>query len=118
MILLSYNCRGLASLHKKSSLKRMITLLGPQIILLQEMMGPRDFIKEALESWLPGWAFEAVDAVGRSGGVAIGWLSTMIRCDNFWSFRVGIGIEVYSQDIGIVFTVVNIYGLYQERLPF
>ena len=118
MILLSYNCRGLASPHKKLSLKRMITLLGPQIILLQEMMGPRDLVKEALESWFPGWAFEAVDAAGRLGGVAIGWLTSMIRCDNFWGFRAGIGVEVYSRDIDRVFFVVNIYGPYQEQLPF
>ena len=96
MILISYNCRGLASPHKKSSLKRMITLLNPQIILLQETMDPRDLVKESLESWLPGWAFEAVDVAGRSRGIAIGRLTTMIGCDNFWGFRVGIGIEVYS----------------------
>ena len=118
MIVLSYNCRGLASPHKKSSLKRMISLLGPQIILLQETMGLWDLVKEAVESWLPGWAFEAVDAAGKSRGVAIGWMSTMIRCENFWGFHGGIGIEVYSRDIDRVFSVVNIYGLYQERLPF
>ena len=110
MILLSYNCRGLASPHKKSSLKRMITLLGPQIILLQETMGLRDVVKEALESWFPGWAFEAVDAAGRSGGVAIGWLTSMIRCESIWGFCEGIGIEVYSRDTNRFFSVVNIYG--------
>ena len=117
MILLSYNCRGLASPHKKSSIKRMIALLGPQIILLQETMVPRDLVKEVLESWLPGWVFEAVDAVGRSGGLAIGWLTSQIRCESIWGFHVGIGIEVYSRDIDIVFFVVNIYGPYQDRLP-
>ena len=114
MILISYNCRGLASPHKKSSLKRMITLLSPQIILLQETMGSRDLVKEALESWLPGWAFEAVDAAGRSGGVAIGWMSTIIRCENFWGFHGVIGIKVYRRDIDRVFSMVNIHGPYQE----
>ena len=118
MILLSYNCRGLASPHKKSSIKRMITLLGPQIILLQETMGPRDLVKEVLEHWLPGWAFETVDAAGRSGGLAIGWLTYQIRCENIWGFLVGLGIESYSRDTDRVFSVVNIYGPYQDRLPF
>lgn len=68
MIILSYNCRGLASPHKKSLVKRMISLLGPQIIFLQETMGSRDVVKGTLESWLPRWSFEAVDAVGRLGG--------------------------------------------------
>jgi hypothetical protein len=75
MILLSYNCRGLASPHKKLLIKRMIALLDPQIILLQETMDPQDMVKEALESWLPGWVFEAVDVVGRSRGLAIGWMT-------------------------------------------
>lgn len=82
MIFLSYNCRGLASPQKKSSIKRMIALIDPQIILLQETMGLSDKVKAALESWLPGWAFEAVDAVGRSGGLAIGWVANQIRCEN------------------------------------
>lgn len=59
-----------------------------------------------------------MDAAGRSGGVAIGWLTSMIRCENFWGFHAGIGIEVYSRDIDRVFTMVNIYGPYQERLLF
>ena len=75
MILLSYNCRGLVSPQKKSSIKRMIALLDPQIILLQETMGMSDKVKEALESWLPRWVFEVVDAVGKSGGLAIGWVA-------------------------------------------
>ena len=65
MILLSYNCRGLASLQKKSSIKRMVAMYDPQIILLQETMGASENVKKALESWLSGWVFQAVDAVGK-----------------------------------------------------
>ena len=72
----------------------MIALLGPQIILLQETMGPRDLVKEVLESWLPGWAFEAVDVVGRSGSLAIGWMTNQIRCENIWFFQSRMGIDV------------------------
>ena len=53
MILLSYNCRGLTSPQKKSSIKRIIAMHDPQIILLQETMGPSEKVKEALESWIP-----------------------------------------------------------------
>lgn len=72
MIILSYNCPGLASLSKKSSLKRMVDMFGLSIILLQETMGQRENVKKALEICLPGWTFEAVDAEDRSGGLAIG----------------------------------------------
>lgn len=44
----------------------MVSLLAPQIIFLQETMGPWDVVKGVLESWLPRWSFEAVDVVGRS----------------------------------------------------
>ena len=118
MILLSYNCRDLASPQKKSSLKRMIALLDPQIILLQETMGPSDKVKEALESWLPGWVFEAVDAVGRLGGLAIGWVANQIRCENIWGFHSGMGIDVYSRETYRVYSVINIYGPYQDRLTY
>ena len=114
MILLSYNCRDLASPQKKSSIKRMITLLDPQIILLQETMGSSDKVKEALESWLPGWVFEAMDTVGRSGGLAIGWVANQIRRENNWGFQSGMGIDVYSRETDRVYSVINIYGPYQD----
>jgi hypothetical protein len=78
MIILSYNCRGLASPPKKSSLKRMVDMFGPSIILLHETMGQCDNVKKALETCLLGWNFEVVDAVGRSGGLEIGWLQRKI----------------------------------------
>ena len=68
MIILSYNYRGLVSLSKKSSLKRMVAIYELHIILLQETMGNSESVKKALESCLPGWAFEVVDAVGKLGG--------------------------------------------------
>lgn len=66
MMLRSYNCRGLASLQKKSSIKRMVSMYDPHIILLQETMGSSENVKKALESWLLGWVFEVMDAVGKS----------------------------------------------------
>lgn len=95
MIVLSYNCRGLASPHKKSSVKRMVSLLAPQIIFLQETMGPWDVVKGVPKSWLPGWSFEAVDAMGRSGGVAIDWIPALIRCEYIWGFRGGLGMKAF-----------------------
>lgn len=115
MIVLSYNCRGLASPHKKSSVKRMISFVGPQIILLEETMGPRDLVREVLESWLLGWSFEVV---GRLGGVAISWVPALTRCEFLWGFRGGLGLKVFCQDLDRTFMMVNIYGPYQERLAF
>ena len=81
-------------------------------------MGASENVKKALESWLLGWVFEAVDAVGKSGGLAIGWVSNQIRCENIWGFQSGMGIDVYNREIDRAFIVINIYGSYQDRLPF
>jgi hypothetical protein len=81
-------------------------------------MGTNEKVKEALESWLPGWVFEVVDAVGKSGGLSIGWMSSQIRCENIWGFQYGMGIDVYNRETYRAFTVINIYGPYQDRLLF
>lgn len=90
MIFLSYNCRGLANLQKKSSIKRMVAINDPHIILLQETMGASENVKKALESWLSSWVFEVVDAIGKSGGLAIGWLTKQIGCENIWEYNRGL----------------------------
>jgi hypothetical protein len=72
-------------------------------------MGTNEKVKEALESWLPGWVFKVVDAIGKSGGLAIGWMSSQIRCENIWGFQYGMGIDVYNRETYRAFTVINIY---------
>lgn len=81
-------------------------------------MGSCEHVKKVLESWLSSWAFEAVDVAGKSGGLAIGWLTKQIRCENIWGIQSGIGASVYSRETDRTFTVLNIYGPYQDRLPF
>lgn len=76
-------------------------------------MGLWDLVKKVLESWLP--SFEEVGAVGRSGGLAIGWMTNQIRCQNIWGFHAGIGIDVYTMDTDRVYSMINIYGPYQDR---
>lgn len=73
MKVLSFNCRGLASSLKKSSLKRLMERIQPDVIFLQETMGDSDSVQLALLSLLLGWDFLALDARGRSGGLAKGW---------------------------------------------
>ena len=56
--------------------------------------------------------------VRKSSGLAIGWVSNQIRCENIWGFQSRMGIDVYSRETDRAFTVINIYGPYQDRLPF
>jgi exonuclease III len=73
MKILSFNCRGLTSPAKKSSLKRLVSVNSPDIIFLQETLGVSEVVVKSLEALLPGWSFVAVDAKGRSRGLATGW---------------------------------------------
>ena len=113
MKILSFNCRGLASSHKKSSLKRLVESTRPDVLMLQETLGDNSQVKVLLENLLPGWEFEALDARGRSGGLATGWRTRGSRCVNLFGVESGLGVQLFSEEIGKVLTVVNIYVLMQ-----
>ena len=72
MKIMSFNCRGLASPLKRPTLRRVVDVEHPDILLLQETLGGGDVIKEKFESWFLGWTFVTLDVRGRSGGLAMG----------------------------------------------
>ena len=82
MKFVSLNCRGLASTWKNLALKRMMEVLSPEVILLQETMGQELEVETSLTSLLPQYSFTAQSAIGHSGGLAIGWKKTSIQCTN------------------------------------
>jgi len=51
----------------------MVERLQPDVILLQETMGSSGDVQKLLQTLLLGWDFLAMDARGRSGGLATGW---------------------------------------------
>lgn len=65
--------QGFGDPIKKTSLKSIVGTLDQDIIFLQETVGDCISIKETLESLLVDWFFVAVDARGRSGGLATRW---------------------------------------------
>ena len=64
MNIMSFNCQGLVGPHKRSTLKRVVGLEHPDILLLQETLGLGEVVKDRLGSWFPGWNFETLDARG------------------------------------------------------
>ena len=118
MKIMSFNCRGLASLLKKSSLRRLVELNQPDVILLQETLGCSEEVVRVLETLLPGWKFVAVDARGCSGGLASGWKVQSCRCDCSWGISSGVGLEVWDVVFGKTLTILNIYGPYLNRASF
>jgi exonuclease III len=96
MKIMSFNCRGLVGALKKHALKRVITIEHSDVLLLQETMGVRDEVKTRLELLLSGWDFIAVDALGKSIGLATGWNSHNIQVLNTWGLDSGLKIMVLT----------------------
>ena len=118
MKILSFNCRGLAGPGKKSAFIRVLTLEHPDVILLQETLGVGEVIQEKLESWIPGWSFVSLDVRGRSGGLAVGWNNRRVKLNNAWGSEGVLGVEIFSEELGMSLSVVNVYGPYINRVPF
>ena len=118
MKLLSFNCRGLAGPGKKSAFIRVVSLERPDVIMLQETLGIGEVIQERLENWIPGWSFVTLDAKGRSGGLAVGWRNNCVKLINSWGSEGVLGVEVFSADLGLSLTAINVYGPYLNRAPF
>ena len=62
MNFISFNARGVGGGQKKLSLKRLLLILNPDIILLQETMCKGEEAIKNVSPWLKNWAFGAVDA--------------------------------------------------------
>jgi exonuclease III len=115
MKIFSYNCRGLASPKKKSSLKRLVVITNPYVLFLQETLGVSEQVVSTLESLLPGWSFAVVDAKGCSRGLATGWRLKSCKCDRIWGFESGLGLNMFSAELGRPLLLINIYGPYSDR---
>ena len=93
-------------------------VLSPELILLQETMGPELEVETSLTSLLPQYSFTAQSAIGHSGGLAIGWKKTSIRCTNSWGSPIGLGTHLCWADTNTTLTVVNIYVPYSNKAEF
>eukprot|EP00253_Pinus_taeda_P030816 PITA_30816 len=118
MKVLSFNCRGFASSPKKLALRRLLTTSQINIIFLQETLCPADTLVQSLNSWMPNWIFHAIDASGRSGGLAIGVHYRAVKIRNIWGGRGFIGLDVYILSMNMNLRVINIYGPCSNRDTF
>ena len=76
---LSFNYRGLASSPKKLALRRLFTAELVDLILIQETLGEAHHVSKILQAICPRWIFTALDAMGRFGGLAMGYNPRSIK---------------------------------------
>eukprot|EP00253_Pinus_taeda_P027066 PITA_27066 len=108
----------MASASKKLALRRLLEVEPIDIILLQETLGEVDHITSALKSISPGWIYWAMDVVGRSGGLSIGYNPRSIKASASWGGHGFMGLDFFSAKLGTNLRVVNIYGPCQQRENF
>ena len=118
MKIMSFNHQGLAGPLKRPALRRVVDLKNPDVMLLQDTLGVGDVIKAKLESWFLGWQFVTLDVRGRSGGLAMGWNTHMVKALNIWGLDFVLGMTLQGLDQGDPVDVFNIYGPYLNRIPF
>lgn len=118
MIIISFNCRGLARTQKKLALKNLFKFECCDVIILQETVGVGETVIKSLSNMLPSWSFVSIDANGRFGGLAMGLRDINIKILNSWGSDLVLGAEVYSSNLCSNLTLINIYGLCQERALF
>ena len=72
MFFVSLNIKFIGNRSKKFSLKRLINIHEPDILLLQETLAVRDSLIEDLNIFLPRWDFISIDVISRFIGLITG----------------------------------------------
>ena len=118
MKIISLNFKGLASPHKKSSLKHLVLRIGPDVLFLQETLGSSEEIKDSLQSLLPRWELLVLDARGRSRSLAADSHNASYHLSNSWKCESCLGTYLYSQELNSEFRLFNAHGPYQNMVAF
>eukprot|EP00253_Pinus_taeda_P008165 PITA_08165 len=75
-------------------------------------------VESVLRTFLPGWSFQAIDAVGHSGGLAFGVKDGRMQLNSLWGMDHVLGMEIASPELGAPIMLLNIYGPCQGREQF
>jgi hypothetical protein len=71
-----------------------------------------------LKKMFHDWEFINIDVIGRSGGIITGWNLNFFCCSNSWATVSGLGTTLFFESLGEAYTFINIYGPYQNHVPF
>lgn len=112
---MTLNVWGLGKATRDRALSHLST--RPHIILLQETMCTELVAMRKLSSILPGWEFSAMDAVGHSGGLLVGWNPIYF---SFQTFKTQWGLLLNGNCLCLKLhlTILNLYGPYKHRGAF
>jgi len=86
--------------------------------MVQETLGQRDLVMASLSKILSSWSFVVLDAKAISRGLSLGIRDSTIKLKNSWGSDHVIRASIFSIELAMDLTFVNIYGPFQERLGF
>ena len=115
MIMMTLNCRGLASKPKKLVVCRLVEDKHVDVLFLQDFMGNGQLFVVELKSMFKGWTFLSLDACGKYGGLLLGWRSRFSHLLNYWGVDSGLCASLFSFELNLDICVVNIYGPYIDK---
>ena len=88
------------------------------MLFLQETMGEGVILVGELENMLKEWKFVLVDAKGKSGGLLLGWRFHQFHLMNAWAVCSGLCVQLYSIELKLDFSFVNVYKPYVNKEYF
>ena len=109
-MILSYNCRCLASQPKKLALRELVKCYDPNVLRLQETLGLGIEVVGSISRMFLVWGFQAMDAHGRLGGLALGIKSGRLKEISSWGFENALVMEVNSNELCYFILLLNFYG--------
>ena len=117
MICLTLNIRGLCNSSKITVVKKLIELVSPDVILLQQMRFSSLQDSEYFLKLFPNWNCCGQDAYGISSGLLVPWNSWEAH---FTPFKVEAGILLDGNFLGLNRTIhiLSIYGPYNHKQEF
>lgn len=117
MIIMNLNLRGVGGGPKLYAFRRLLALINPNLILLQETLCDELKARSFINSVLPSWHVCSVGATGRSGGLLSAWNPTLFL---FNSFTLGGGILLLgrSRVFDGTLNVFNCYGPQGEKCAY
>ena len=108
MIVLAWNCRGLARAAAKRALRALIRDVGPDVLFLSETKIPIDRVRKFLMS-LGFSNLDFVNPKGRKGGLIVGWkigvdMEITSKCNNM------INALIFSDPVNEPWMISLLYG--------
>lgn len=112
---MSWNCRGLGSPSTIPQLKESLRLLQPELIFLCETKRKKSFVSDICKQLGWGNRWHAVDLVGRSGGLLLGW-GTAVTVHQVLSTSYSIEIELEMTETKGRIWAVFVYASVKEKV--